>query len=131
MCKDGDIVLFLYTNTALCCCKITYTPLCGGGSGLMPLIHPKKKLLFFLDRSYMRLTEKENETLPIDVSCNQTPDTYYIESHPFVFLNTASLVLCFQIVLQTLLSFVITCYGIVHISGEFKDMDASSELKNK
>ncbi|XP_049596822.1 ER membrane protein complex subunit 5 [Syngnathus scovelli] len=52
-------------------------------------------------RSYMRLTEKENETLPIDI------------------------------VLQTLLSFVMTCYGIVHIAGEFKDMDASSELKNK
>ncbi|KAG7518538.1 membrane magnesium transporter 1 [Solea senegalensis] len=49
----------------------------------------------------MRLTEKENETLPIDI------------------------------VLQTLLSFVMTCYGIVHIAGEFKDMDASSELKNK
>lgn len=36
-----------------------------------------------------------------------------------------------QIVLQTLLSFVMTCYGIVNIAGEFKDMDASSELKNK
>lgn len=80
----------------------------------------------------MRLTEKENETLPIDVSCNQLQDTDHLESHAcVVFLDTASLVLCFQIVLQTLLSFVITCYGIVHISGEFKDMDASSELKNK
>ncbi|MGH0186609.1 UNVERIFIED_CONTAM: hypothetical protein FKN15_022110 [Acipenser sinensis] len=49
----------------------------------------------------MRLTEKENETLPIDI------------------------------VLQTLLAFVVTCYGIVHIAGEFKDMDATSELKNK
>lgn len=68
----------------------------------MPLIHPKKRFSFlFPDRSYMRLTEKENETLPIDI------------------------------VLQTLLSFVFTCYGIVHISGGFKDMDASSELKNK
>lgn len=56
---------------------------------------------FSPDRSYMRLTEKENETLPIDI------------------------------VLQTLLSFIMTCYGIVHIAGEFKDMDASSELKNK
>lgn len=37
----------------------------------------------------------------------------------------------FQIVLQTLLAFAITCYGIVHIAGEFKDMDATSELKNK
>lgn len=36
-----------------------------------------------------------------------------------------------QIVLQAILSFVMTCYGIVHIAGEFKDMDASSELKNK
>ena len=25
----------------------------------------------------------------------------------------------------------VTCYGIVHIAGEFKDMDATSELKNK
>jgi len=42
--------------------------------------------------------------------------------------------LCFpllQIVLQTLLAFAVTCYGIVHIAGEFKDMDATSELKNK
>ncbi|XP_072340170.1 ER membrane protein complex subunit 5 [Scyliorhinus torazame] len=52
-------------------------------------------------RSYMRLTEKENETLPIDI------------------------------VLQTLLAFLLTCYGIVHVAGEFKDMDATSELKNK
>uniref|UniRef100_A0A8B9C517 Membrane magnesium transporter 1 n=1 Tax=Anser brachyrhynchus TaxID=132585 RepID=A0A8B9C517_9AVES len=49
----------------------------------------------------MRLTEKEDETLPIDI------------------------------VLQTLLAFAVTCYGIVHIAGEFKDMDATSELKNK
>nr|XP_020665954.1 membrane magnesium transporter 1 [Pogona vitticeps] len=54
-----------------------------------------------VDRSYMRLTEKEDETLPIDI------------------------------VLQTLLAFAVTCYGIVHIAGEFKDMDATSELKNK
>uniref|UniRef100_A0A803W5S2 Membrane magnesium transporter 1 n=1 Tax=Ficedula albicollis TaxID=59894 RepID=A0A803W5S2_FICAL len=53
------------------------------------------------DRSYMRLTEKEDETLPIDI------------------------------VLQTLLAFAVTCYGIAHIAGEFKDMDATSELKNK
>nr|XP_009683271.1 PREDICTED: membrane magnesium transporter 1 [Struthio camelus australis] len=53
------------------------------------------------NRSYMRLTEKEDETLPIDI------------------------------VLQTLLAFAVTCYGIVHIAGEFKDMDATSELKNK
>ncbi|XP_023443995.1 ER membrane protein complex subunit 5 isoform X1 [Dasypus novemcinctus] len=53
------------------------------------------------NRSYMRLTEKEDESLPIDI------------------------------VLQTLLAFAVTCYGIVHIAGEFKDMDATSELKNK
>ncbi|KAM9576757.1 ER membrane protein complex subunit 5 isoform 1-T1 [Trichechus inunguis] len=55
----------------------------------------------FCNRSYMRLTEKEDESLPIDI------------------------------VLQTLLAFAVTCYGIVHIAGEFKDMDATSELKNK
>lgn len=52
------------------------------------------------------------------------PKTCPLYTHPFASL-------CFQIVLQTLLSFVMTCYGIVHIAGEFKDMDASSELKNK
>uniref|UniRef100_A0A452TY39 Membrane magnesium transporter 1 n=1 Tax=Ursus maritimus TaxID=29073 RepID=A0A452TY39_URSMA len=56
---------------------------------------------WFIDRSYMRLTEKEDESVPIDI------------------------------VLQTLLAFAVTCYGIVHIAGEFKDMDATSELKNK
>ncbi len=84
----------------------------------------------------MRLTEKENETLPIDVSdfhpsvvifplfhkSNLTCVVYFHHRRAFLFL---------QIVLQTLLSFVMTCYGIVHIAGEFKDMDASSELKNK
>uniref|UniRef100_A0A4W6FLY9 Membrane magnesium transporter n=3 Tax=Lates TaxID=8186 RepID=A0A4W6FLY9_LATCA len=69
------------------------------GVGLFALAHAAFSAA--QHRAYMRLTEKENETLPIDI------------------------------VLQTLLSFVMTCYGIVHIAGEFKDMDASSELKNK
>ena len=46
-------------------------------------------------------SEKEDESLPIDI------------------------------VLQTLLAFTVACYGIVHIAGEFKDRDATSELKNK
>lgn len=79
------------------------------------------------DRSYMRLTEKEHETLPIDVS-NFYP--YFQPFFSFCFTKRFPF-LCFQIVLQTLLSFIMTCYGIVHIAGEFKDMDASSELKNK
>ncbi|XP_043913245.1 ER membrane protein complex subunit 5 [Protopterus annectens] len=58
-------------------------------------------LFYVYNRSYMRLTEKENETLPIDI------------------------------VLQTLFAFLITCYGIVHVAGDFKDMDATSELQNK
>ncbi|KAG9340983.1 hypothetical protein JZ751_020177 [Albula glossodonta] len=69
------------------------------GIGLFALAHAAFSAA--QHRSYMRLTEKENETLPIDI------------------------------VLQTLLAFVVTCYGIVHIAGEFKEMDASSELKNK
>uniref|UniRef100_A0A3Q1NMV1 Membrane magnesium transporter n=1 Tax=Bos taurus TaxID=9913 RepID=A0A3Q1NMV1_BOVIN len=48
-----------------------------------------------------KTSEKEDESLPIDI------------------------------VLQTLLALAVTCYGIVHIAGEFKDMDATSELKNK
>lgn len=36
-----------------------------------------------------------------------------------------------DIVLQTLLAFAVTCYGVVHTAGEFKDRDATSELKNK
>lgn len=62
-----------------------------------------------------------------------------LKDEGLVFLNLKTLsrvcvVLCFpllQIVLQTLLAFAVTCYGIVHIAGEFKDMDATSELKNK
>ncbi|KAM5262692.1 LOW QUALITY PROTEIN: ER membrane protein complex subunit 5-like [Ctenodactylus gundi] len=48
--------------------------------------------------SYMRLTEKKDESLPI---------------------------------VQTLLAFAVTCYGRVHLAGDFKDMDATSELKKK
>ncbi|XP_003228991.2 ER membrane protein complex subunit 5 [Anolis carolinensis] len=69
------------------------------GVGLFALAHAAFSAA--QHRSYMRLTEKEDETLPIDI------------------------------VLQTLLAFAVTCYGIVHIAGEFKDMDATSELKNK
>ncbi|XP_077141426.1 ER membrane protein complex subunit 5 [Ranitomeya variabilis] len=69
------------------------------GAGLFALAHAAFSAA--QHRSYMRLTEKEDETLPIDI------------------------------VLQTLLAFVVACYGIVHIAGEFKDMDATSELKNK
>ncbi|XP_005404661.1 PREDICTED: membrane magnesium transporter 1 isoform X2 [Chinchilla lanigera] len=69
------------------------------GIGLFALAHAAFSAA--QHRSYMRLTEKEDESLPIDI------------------------------VLQTLLAFAVTCYGIVHIAGEFKDMDATSELKNK
>ncbi|XP_064933673.1 ER membrane protein complex subunit 5 [Columba livia] len=69
------------------------------GLGLFALAHAAFSAA--QHRSYMRLTEKEDETLPIDI------------------------------VLQTLLAFAVTCYGIVHIAGEFRDMDATSELKNK
>ncbi|RMC19696.1 hypothetical protein DUI87_03260 [Hirundo rustica rustica] len=69
------------------------------GLGLFALAHAAFSAA--QHRSYMRLTEKEDETLPIDI------------------------------VLQTLMAFAVTCYGIAHIAGEFKDMDATSELKNK
>lgn len=52
-------------------------------------------------RSYMRLAEKEDESLPVDT------------------------------VLQTLLAFAVICCGIVHIAGDFKDVNAASELENK
>lgn len=51
-------------------------------------------------RSHTRLTEKKCESLPMDI------------------------------VLQTLLAFALTCYGIVHTAGDFRDRDATSELKN-
>lgn len=81
----------------------------------------------------MRLTEKENETLPIDVSLHQSSsiNTLIKELLWRLPLMLRSFYALLQIVLQTILSFVMTCYGIVHIAGEFKDMDASSELKNK
>ncbi|XP_051712331.2 ER membrane protein complex subunit 5-like [Oryctolagus cuniculus] len=69
------------------------------GIGLFALAHAAFSAA--QHRSYMRLTEKEEESLPTDI------------------------------VLQTLLAFAVTCYGTVHIAGEFKNMDATSELKNK
>ncbi|XP_051024050.1 membrane magnesium transporter 2-like [Acomys russatus] len=51
-------------------------------------------------RSHIRLAEKEYESLPGDI------------------------------VLQTLLAFAVTCYGVVHTAGDFKDRDATSELKD-
>ncbi|KAM8982111.1 membrane magnesium transporter 1 [Sarcophilus harrisii] len=69
------------------------------GLGLFALAHAAFSAA--QHRSYMRLTEKEDEDLPVDI------------------------------VLQTLMAFAVTCYGIVHLAGEFKDMDATSELKNK
>ncbi|CAO2643552.1 Membrane magnesium transporter 2 [Lemmus lemmus] len=51
--------------------------------------------------SHARLTEEGCESLPADI------------------------------VLQTLLAFAVTCYGVVHTAGEFKDRDATSELRSK
>lgn len=51
-------------------------------------------------RSHARLTEKKYEPLPADI------------------------------VLQTLLAFALTCYGVVHTAGDFRDRDATSELKD-
>lgn len=36
-----------------------------------------------------------------------------------------------DIALQTLLPFAVTCSGIVHITGDFKDTGITPELKNK
>ena len=35
-----------------------------------------------------------------------------------------------DLVLQTLLAFALTCYGVVHTAGDFRDRDATSELRN-
>uniref|UniRef100_A0A5F8GLL7 Membrane magnesium transporter n=1 Tax=Monodelphis domestica TaxID=13616 RepID=A0A5F8GLL7_MONDO len=53
------------------------------------------------DRTYMRLTEKKGEALPRDI------------------------------ILQTLLAFVITLYGIVQSVGDFRELDATLELENR
>ncbi|XP_044538652.1 ER membrane protein complex subunit 5 [Gracilinanus agilis] len=52
-------------------------------------------------RTYMRLTEKEGEALPRDI------------------------------ILQTLLAFLITLYGIVQSAGDFRELDATLELENR
>ncbi|KAL4631666.1 membrane magnesium transporter 1 [Arapaima gigas] len=69
------------------------------GVGLLALAHAAFSAA--QHRSYMRLTEKESGTLPIDI------------------------------VLQTLLAFGVTCCAVVRIAGEFRNMDASSELRNR
>ena len=52
-------------------------------------------------RSYLRLTEQEFTTLPIDV------------------------------LLQSIAGLVITCYGIVRVVGEFREIKASADLEKK
>ncbi|XP_013411864.1 membrane magnesium transporter 1 [Lingula anatina] len=52
-------------------------------------------------RTYLRLTEQEFTWLPADILA------------------------------QCVLSLLLTCYGIVQVSGEFKDIRAAGELENK
>ncbi|EPQ07207.1 Membrane magnesium transporter 1 [Myotis brandtii] len=119
------------------------------GIGLFALAHAAFSAA--QHRSYMRLTEKEDESLPID---SGTPRVRHPSGSPGAHggcplasgeqaklqsdilsaaeeAGEAHATTTVLIVLQTLLAFAVTCYGIVHIAGEFKDMDATSELKNK
>ncbi|KAK3584747.1 hypothetical protein CHS0354_002266 [Potamilus streckersoni] len=52
-------------------------------------------------RAYLRLTEQEFTRLPWDI------------------------------LVQSLASLVLTCYGVVHVAGKFKEICASAELDNK
>ena len=52
-------------------------------------------------RGYLRLTEQEFTTLPLDI------------------------------LLQSLAALILTCYGIVRVVGDFKEIKASAELERK
>ncbi|XP_002733118.1 ER membrane protein complex subunit 5-like [Saccoglossus kowalevskii] len=52
-------------------------------------------------RAYLRLTEQEFTSLPSDI------------------------------VLQCLISLLITIYGVVHLAGNFREIKAAAELENK
>ncbi|VDI59286.1 ER membrane protein complex subunit 5-like [Mytilus galloprovincialis] len=52
-------------------------------------------------RTYLRLTEQEFTSLPLDI------------------------------ILQCFVGLILTCYGVVHISGIFKEIRANADLDNK
>ncbi|XP_061194905.1 ER membrane protein complex subunit 5-like [Saccostrea echinata] len=52
-------------------------------------------------RTYLRLTEQEFTTLPIDI------------------------------IVQCFVGLLLTCYGVVHVAGSFREICASAELESK
>lgn len=67
--------------------------------GLMMLAHAAYSAA--QHRGYLRLTEQEFTTLPLDI------------------------------LIQCLAALIFTCYGIVRVVGEFKEIKASAELEKK
>lgn len=57
--------------------------------------------LFVTDRSYLRITQQEFYTLPLDI------------------------------ITQGILSLFVAMYGILYIAGDFKEIRATTELENK
>ena len=68
-------------------------------SGLLILAHAAYSAA--QHRGYLRLTEQEFTTLPLDI------------------------------LIQSLAALIITCYGIVHVVGDFREIKASAELEKK
>nr|CAD7446976.1 unnamed protein product [Timema bartmani] len=66
-------------------------------------------IVIILDRSYLRITEQEFVSLPVD----------------------STISVCSQILVQGIISLFLTMYGLMFISGEFKEIRATVDLETK
>jgi len=82
----------------------------------------EKYIIPLTDRSYLRLTEQEFTSLPADAS--------YIKKFSLLKIFTVHFVVP-QIVLQTILSLLLTVFGVTMIAGEFKEIRSNIDLQKK
>lgn len=81
--------------------------------------------MFFPDRSYLRITEQEFTTLPIDVRFTNLFIT-------LLFLREIkTFCIFFQVLIQCIVSLFVVMYGVMHIAGDFKEIRAVVDLENK
>lgn len=80
----------------------------------------------FTDRSYLRITEQEFITLPIDVCIKLDLQILALCAYK-KYGNTFLL----QILIQGIISLFMVMYGVMYIAGDFKEIRAVVDLENK
>ncbi|CAG2061915.1 unnamed protein product, partial [Timema podura] len=82
-------------------------------------------------RSYLRITEQEFVSLPVDIRCFTTYLSYGFGTDPNKNIERAQYLSCSQILVQGIISLFLTMYGLMFISGEFKEIRATVDLETK